>query len=366
MPKLTINLTKLGFNARSIVKLLEKRNISLMAVTKVVLGNVEIARALIKAGIKFMGDSRIDNIKNMKINGINAKFSLIRVPSLREIPDVVKYADYSVNSELETIKMLSIEAQKQEKIHSIILMIDMGDLREGIDPSSVDLFVSEILKMENIRLAGIGTNLKCFGGVIPTKQNMDKLSEIAKEIQNKFNIDLELVSGGNSANFNWLLSNQNCSAINNLRIGETLFFGKETINFKQISNLYTDVVKLSAEIIEIKRRNTIPNGIIVSNAFGEIIESNQNEDNIHNIKSSKRNQALLNIGRQDVVPEGLKPLQENIKVLGASSDYLIIDILDNSFKIGQTLDFGLNYEALLRAMTSPYIEKEYTTSIQMV
>jgi predicted amino acid racemase len=192
---------------------------------------------------------------------------------------------------------------------------------------------------------------------------MDKLSEIAKKIQNKFGIELELVSGGNSANFNWLLSNQNCGAINNLRIGETLFFGKETINFEQISNLYTDVVKLSAEIIEIKRRNTVPNGIIVSNAFGEIIDSNQNKNNNHNIQSSKRNQVLLNIGRQDIVPDGLKPMQKNIKILGASSDYLIIDILDNNFKIGQTLDFELNYEAFLRAMTSPYIKKEYTTNI---
>ena len=160
MAKLTINLKKLIFNTRSVRKLLNERNISLMAVTKVVLGNMEVARALISAGVKYIGDSRIINIKNMKINGINAKFTLIRVPSLGEIPDVIRYADYSVNSEIETIKILSFEAKKQKKIHSIILMIDMGDLREGIDPSTVDMFVSKILKMENIRLAGIGTNLK--------------------------------------------------------------------------------------------------------------------------------------------------------------------------------------------------------------
>lgn len=362
MPKLTINLTKLGFNARSIVKLLEKRNISLMAVTKVVLGNVEIARALIDAGIKYIGDSRINNIKNMKTNGINAKFTLIRVPSLREIPDIIKYADYSVNSELETIKILSFEAQKQKKIHSIILMIDMGDLREGIDPSSVDLFVSEILKMENIRLAGIGTNLKCFGGVIPTKQNMEEFSQIAISIQKKFGINLELVTGGNSANFNWLMSNENYGAINNLRIGETLFFGKETINFEQISNLYTDVVKLSAEIIEIKQRNTKPRGIIVSNAFGEIIDSSQNLDKNQDIISSIRRQALLDIGRQDIVPERLKPTMK-IEILGASSDYLIVDLLDTNLKIGQNIYFDLNYEVLLRAMTSPYIDKEYVKNV---
>jgi len=361
MPILEINLTKIQHNAKVIKNILARRNISIIGVNKVTQGNPLIAKSLVQGGIEYIGDSRITNIIKMKENGVNAQFVLIRVPSHSEIPLVIEHSDYSVNSELETIKLLANEAKKREKVHNIILMIDMGDNREGIDPSNLELFVKEILNLKNLRLSGIGTNMKCFRGIIPTEENMEQLSNYAKNIKEKFNIDLKFVSGGNSANYKWCISNKNLGAINNLRIGEAIFLGRETINFDPIPNLYSDVFKLTAEIVELKKRTINYQGEFVSNAFGEPVKNFQINDKNGEGKIQKnktRVQALIDLGRQDTAINGLTPM-ENIKILGASSDYLVVEIIDNDLYIGQKMHFNLNYEALLRAIGSPYISKKY-------
>lgn len=354
MPEIEINLKKIRHNAKALKSLLNEHNFSIIGVTKVVLGNPFIAEVLVQAGIEYLGDSRIQNIIRMKKSKIKAKFFLIRVPSKSEIPLVVQYADYSLNSELKIIKMLSKEALKLNKVHDIILMVDMGDLREGINPSKINHYIQEIISLKGIKIEGIGTNLKCFGGIIPTTENMKKFSNIAEEIERNFGIKLKFISGGNSANINWLISCEDLGKINNLRIGEALFLGHETINFQPLPDLYTDAFKLTAEIVELKQRSLKPQGIAVSNAFGEKIQ----EKSLFIKEGTEfRTQALLNLGRQDIVVKGLKPI-EKIKVLGASSDYLIVELIEKDFQIDKKLHFNLNYEALLKAMTSPYISQK--------
>jgi predicted amino acid racemase len=359
MPTLEINLMKIQHNAKILKNLLSERNFSIIGINKVSQGDPLISKSLTQGGIEYIGDSRITNIIKMKENGVEAQFVLIRVPSHSEIPFIIEYADYSVNTELETIKLLANEAIKQEKIHKIILMIEMGDLREGIDPSNLEFYVKEILSLKNIKLCGIGTNMKCFRGIIPTDENMEKLSHYAKDIEEKFDLDLRFVSGGNSANYKWFISNKNHGAINNLRIGEAIFLGRETINFNPIPKLYTDVFKLTAEIVELKTRTSNSQGEIVSNAFGEPVRDFQMSDN--NEKGTVRTmriQALLDLGRVDIAINGLIPM-ENIKILGGTSDYLVVEVNGNNFHIGQKINFNLNYEALLRVMASPYITKKY-------
>ncbi len=361
MPTLEINTKKIQHNAKILKNLFAERNISIIGINKVTQGNQIIAKSLVKGGIEYIGDSRIINIKKMKENGVDAQFVLIRVPSQSEIPLIIEYADFSVNSELKTIKLLANEAKKQEKIHNIILMIEMGDCREGIDPSNLEFLVQEILLLKNINLSGIGTNMKCFRGIIPTSKNMKELSNYAKFIKERFGLDLTFVSGGNSANYKWFKSTNNLGAVNNLRIGEAIFLGRETINFDSIPNLYRDIFKLTAEIIELKKRTLNNNGEFVSNAFGEPVQDFQKKDKKREGKIKQNNvrtQALLDIGRQDTALNGLTPI-ENIKILGGSSDYLVVEVFDKDIHIGQQMNFNLNYEALLRAIASPYIAKKY-------
>lgn len=69
--------------------------------------------------------------------------------------------------------------------------------------------------------------------------------------------------------------------------------------------------------------------------------------------------ALLNVGREDIDVEGIRPHEPRFEVLGASSGYLILDVTPaaGSLRVGDELSFSVNYGALLAIMTSEYIEK---------
>jgi len=354
MPYLEINLKKIQFNAASLIQLFNIKDVSIIGITKVTMGNPTIAKVLVQAGIEYIGDSRIGNIIRMKNAGVNAKFVLIRNPALSEVPIIINYADVSLNTELITIKMLSEEALQQNKTHGIILMVEMGDLREGIMPKDLEFMVEQVLKLKGIELLGIGTNLKCFAGVIPDEKNMKEFSEIVEKIQEKFGIKLKFISGGNSANYNWIESTNDKGLINNLRIGTAILLGVGGTNESPIPNLHQDTFTFVAEIIELKKKPLYPKGTITTNAFGEP-SIFQNKDKFI---EGYRNHALINAGRQDTQEIGLTPL-ENVEIMSASSDYIIVDLKDNEFKIGDKLRFNVNYEALLGLMTSPFISKVF-------
>jgi predicted amino acid racemase len=250
--------------------------------------------------------------------------------------------------------MLSEEALKQNKKHGVILMVEMGDLREGIMPQDLDSVIEQVLELRGIDLLGIGTNLKCFAGVIPDEYNMTEFSEIAQKIQKKFDIEFQFISGGNSANYDWVSSTSEIGSINNLRIGTTILLGVDGIKEAPIPNFFQDTFTFVAEIVELKTKPIYPKGTITTNAFGEpSIFQGRNKFN-----EGYKKHALLNAGRQDIQEKGLFPM-DDIEILSASSDYIIVDLKDTNFKLGDELKFHLNYEALLAAMTSPYISKVF-------
>jgi predicted amino acid racemase len=348
-PRVEINLDKLIHNARKLTILYGSKGIQITAVTKGVCGNLRIANALLNRGIHSFGDSHIANIQKMREAGINAQFILIRSPMLSEVEQVVKFADVSFNSEMSVIKLLADQANKHGITHRIILMIELGDLREGILPSDLEFVVKEAIDMQGIKLAGIGTNLACFGGVKPTEAKMRELSTIACNLQRQFGINFEFVSGGNSANYQWFMSTPDVGLINHLRIGESILLGCDTLTREQIPGLYTDAFTLISEVIELKTKPSKPYGEIAQDAFGHI-PSFKDEGNMR--------RAILAIGKQDVDISTIKP-RRNVNVLGATSDHLILDTKGQNLEVGTEVQFDVGYSALLRAMMSPYVEKVY-------
>jgi len=348
MPRIGIDLWKIAHNAKILKELYGSKDIDAIGVTKVVCGDPVITKVLVISGISILADSRIANIVKMRNADIHVQFLLLRT-SLSLSESVVKYADISLNSEFSVIKELSKYAVKQNTTHKIILMVELGDLREGIMPSDLENTVKKVIKLKGIKLAGIGTNLACFGGIKPNDEKMNYLSSLAKDIEKKFDLVLEFVSGGNSANYNWFMSTKNVGKINNLRLGESIFLGRETLDRKPITGLFTDAFTLFAEVIESKIKPSLPYGDVGQDAFG-------NTPEFHDIGKMKR--ALLGVGLQDVLVSGLTPISD-INILGASSDHIIIDAKQSEIKVGDTVEFNLNYGALLSAMTSPYIIKIY-------
>ncbi|MFC1655833.1 alanine racemase [Patescibacteria group bacterium] len=345
MSEIRINLKKISENYLTLKTYLKAKKISVTPVVKVVAGDSRIVKIFEENDAETIGDSRIGNIKKFKEAGIKSKFVLLRIPSKSEIDEVVEFSDYSLNSSIEIISMIDKEAKKRKKQHGIILMIEMGDLREGVNPKKAIKISKKISKMNNVYLKGIGSNFSCYGGVIPSDQKMRTLSHLSKSFPN-----IDWISGGNSSSISWVRNAKNTYKINHLRLGESIMLGLETLQRKPISKLNLDAFVLTSEVIEFEEKNSIPDGEIAQNAFGEI-PIIKDEGLMY--------RAILDIGRQDIDSQGLTPLRKDIKVLGASSDHLIIKS-DSILKIGDKIKFIPNYSTLLRIMTSPYVKKSYT------
>lgn len=346
-PRLEIDLDKIFHNAHTLVQRLGCRGISVTGVTKATLGSADIANELLRAGVSSLGDSRIENIESMRHANVVSEMTLIRSPMITQVARVVEFADISFNTEIEVIRQLSVEARKAGRTHRVLLMVELGDLREGIMPDDLIQVVRETLCLPNIALEGIGTNLACRSGVSPGVNNMAKLTELACLVEATTGHSLKVVSGGNSANLTWALGGAATGRINNLRLGEAILLGRETLQRLPIPELHTDAITLIAEVIESKIKPSKPLGDIAQTAFG-IQRAGTDRGRVL--------QTILAVGRQDIDPEGLQAAQ-GIRICGASSDHLVLESTDHDLPIGAEVAFQLNYSALLRAMTSPFVGK---------
>ena len=348
-PNITIDLDKIEHNARTISALCGKYNIDVCGVSKVTCGMPQVAKAMLRGGVASIGESRMKNIHRLKANGVATAFTLLRIPPLSAAEDIVTSVDMSLNSELTVIQALSEAAFRRGLVHNIMIMVDLGDLREGIWPDDLLPMVREVVELPGIRIAGLGTNLSCYGGVKPTEENMNQLVEHACRIENAFGIKLRYISGGNSSSLNLIASGKMPRAVNHIRIGEGILLGRETVNRAPWPDTFQDAFLLQAEIIELKEKPSVPIGETGEDAFGHKQAF---------VDKGERDRAILNIGREDVVVEGMQPVDPTISILGASSDHLIVDVTETeNARLGNELAFYLNYGALLAAMTSEYVEK---------
>ena len=347
MPKISIDLQKIKENTRVLSNIFP--SMKLAGVTKGVCGDPHVAKAMMDGGAQQIADSRIINIKRMKQSGIDTHFLLLRSPMISMAGDVVRWADSSLVSDIDTIRSLGNAAVEQKKEHGIIVMIDLGDRREGVLPENVNNTVEKIIDVKGAFIEGIGTNLACYGGVIPTMEKMQKLSNVANELEEKFGFSLSVVSGGNSANIPLMMEKGHPERVNHMRLGESILLGVETVGRTPIPGASQDAFTVYGELVEVQRKPSVPDGKIGQDAFGGVPEF---EDR------GIINMGLLALGRQDMDPESLHPLEENIRILGANSDYTILE-LPAGKKTSEKLGFRPGYGTLLQAMTSPYVEKVY-------
>ena len=348
-PVLNIDLDKIEHNARIIVDLCASRGIGVHGVTKAVCGHPQVAGAMLRGGVIGIADSRLENIRRLREAGLAVPFMLLRLPSLSRIDEVLDCADMSLNSEPETLKALSDSALRHGKVHDVILMVDLGDLREGLWPDQVIDAAKTASRLKGINLRGIGTNLACFSGSVPTRNTMRRLVELAVDVERICGISLEWVSGLNSSGLNLLGEGGLPERLNHARIGEGILLGRETIHRTAWPDTYQDAFVLQAEVVELKTKPSAVKGEHCEDAFGDHPHFDNHGVILH---------ALINIGRQDVAIEGITP-REPMTMLGASSDYLGLDVsaLAGRIRLGDIVSFDLNYGALLAAMTSAYVEK---------
>ena len=356
-PLLEINLNKISDNTKYLVDICKEKGINIAGVIKGVNAQPQIVDVLVEGGCKYLASSRIEQLIGLKEKGIKKENMLIRMPMRHEIKEVIQHIDITLNSEVKTINLLEKECKKQNKEHKVILMMDLGDLREGF--FNKDELIDTALYIENnlkyIKLYGIGTNLSCYGSIKPSYENLNYLCEIAGEIEYKIGRKLDIISGGSTTTLPLVLDDKIPDKINNLRIGEALLVGRDLIDYwgYELNKMHKDTMILKAEIIEIKEKPTYPIGEMFLDAFG-------NKPTYEDKGIRKR--AILAVGKQDFVNDrDLVPLDEGIEIVGSSSDHLIVDIQNSqiNFQVGDIMSFGMFYSNALYLTSSKYVNKYY-------
>ncbi|WP_291378473.1 alanine/ornithine racemase family PLP-dependent enzyme [Demequina sp.] len=349
-PRIEIDLTAVEHNAHELVKALKRRNIGVTGVTKATLGSPEVAHAMMRGGVKRLADSRIENLEAMRDAGIRVPMTLLRAPAPEWADRAVACSQASMVSDLGIVTALSVAAGKRALIHGIILMVELGDLREGIMVADVLDAARVISRTRHVVLAGIGTNLACRSGVVPGDDQMQELSALATTIGSKFGVPTPLVSGGNSANLAWALGKDRVGAINDLRLGESILLGLDPLTRKPVPGLRQDAFTVVAPVIESLVKPTAPWGLRGQAAFGKPDAARSRGTIV---------QTIVALGRQDVDPDGLTP-PVGMSILASSSDHLVLET-PGRLAAGSELRFTPDYSALLRAMTSPFVPERLLT-----
>lgn len=344
---------RLQHNFKFLNKLFSDNKIVWGIVTKLLCGNKPYLKQIMDLGIRQICDSRVSNLKAIKNLDPGIETVYIKPPAKRAASSVVRYADISLNTELFTIRLLNDEALKQGKIHKIIIMIEMGDLREGVLGDNLIEFYGKVFELPNIEVIGIGTNLNCLYGIMPSQDKLIQLGLYKQLIEARFNRRIRFVSGGSSVTIPLIVKGILPASVDHFRVGESLFFGKDLFTGKLIKGMKNDIFRLHAEIIELTEKPIVPRGELGQNVAGETFEFRDEDLG----KTSYR--AIVDIGLLDINTDDLRPVDKKVSISGASSDMLVIDLGDKkpSYRVGDLIEFKLNYMGTLHLMNSDYVDK---------
>lgn len=357
-PVMDVNLDAIRNNARIISSLCAENGISVAGIIKFSDGDLQIAEAYRDGGCAQLGVSRARHLQALKAAFPRTETLLTRSPVRKDLEACARYADLSLHADRDVLKALNEEAGKWGTCPGIILMLDVGDLREGVDNIPELVALAELCEsLPNLRLRGVGTNHACMNGVLPTYENLSFLVEGAETVEAAIGRRLDIISGGSSINLLLLRGgiSQMPARINHLRIGGSI---ANPMNIRMnrgvtFPGLREDTMYLTAEIVEIHEKASAPRGQSTKNWAGETV--NQTD-------KGRRLRAILALGSQDVGDaSALLPMDDGVEMIGCSSDHTIVDVTDSgkNWRSGDTMTFKVRYANMLYAFTGGHVQVAY-------
>lgn len=353
MAELIIDTEKIRENISYLGNYLDQNCISWSLITKVFSGDESFTKHVftkeISKTIKSIGDSRLLSLKKLSEYFPNAETIYIKPAAQAFADQIVACANISLNTSLSTIKALNKAAKKDDLIHKVILMVELGDMREGIYSDKILDLYENTLSLSNIKTIGIGTNLGCLCGVEPTNERLIQLSALKDSISKKFNREIAILSGGTSITLPLIENGTLPTDINHFRIGEAAFLGIIPEHNVQFKNLHTDAFSFYANIIELEEKNITPECSV-----GDTSSS-----------TTKSYRAILDFGLLDADRNDIAT-EDDIMFVGATSDMSVIDLGTNKttsgeqkYKVGDRIKFHPNYMGISRLLNSKFINKVY-------
>ncbi|WP_372803167.1 alanine racemase [Paracoccus seriniphilus] len=350
-PRIEIDLFKIRQNTRLLVDRLAARGIAVAGVTKAVCGDPAIARAMLGGGVSGLADARISNVKRMRDAGVTAPITMIRSAMPSETGDIVRYCSASYHTDAGVMAQISAAALRQGRVHDIILMVEMGDMRDGIMPKDVADTAALIGEMPGVALRGIGANFACFGSIAPDATTMAVFSGLADDIETACGFYPQTVSGGGSANLTWALAAGTKGRVNELRLGEAILLGLDPVSGDPITGLHNDAFTLVAEVIEtISKPRPAPLHLVDPVLMA-----------LHGMSDGDvPSRSVFAIGMQDTDIGGLT-FPSRLTLIGATSDHMVVEASGKAMRAGDEIRCPMNYTALMRAMNAGDVERVYVS-----
>lgn len=357
MAQLTIDLSRIRDNIDALLRACAGHGVDVAGIVKPCQDFDPIVEVYnTHSGLSCLGISKVG--AGRRLDGqVDKPLLLTCVPRPDHVDDVVRYCDVSLNSELETIERLADACDRLGRSHAVLLMVEVGDLREGVLPDDVVPLAARILEMgeRGLRFAGIGANYGCVNGVLPNAANMALMETLAGRLAEDLGVRPETVSLGGSVVLDWMDRYGLPPCVNQIRIGEPILLGTLSGAEQRYRDLHRDALAFEATVVEVKRKPSYPAGEKTGDAFGV---RHEREDR------GIRTRALLDFGVVDTDPASLRVTVPGLTMITSNSDYTVVDTTDcaHSYRVGDTISFGLKYKSMLQCFTNGLLQKEIRSS----
>ena len=345
-----IDLAKLDHNVAVIQEICRHAGVQAVWVTKGCHSHPAVVDLLASRGAAVLGEVYADNLRRIR-DGFAGELLMIQPPSHHQLDAALAFADTLLVSSVDNAAALARAARRAGRRPRLILMVDVGNLREGVLPDAVAGVVTRILELPHVDLIGLGTSVGCFGGYLANERDLQRLVHVAATVSAATGHHFRTLSAGSGTMLLELAAAGSMPPeINQLRIGAAFLVGDQPPTGRPLPALHQDAFLMRGEILELARKPSLPQAPTGSDAFGRTVAF---ED------LGERNRALLDFGMTDVDVYALTPRSAGVRVLGATSNYTICDVTEcpECLRVGSHLDFRMAYSAMARAMASVHTPK---------
>lgn len=347
-PTLTIDLDAVAENTRRLAASLGDR-FSLCGVTKCLDGEPLVGQALLAGGCAGLADSRLPALERLAAAGLGP-LTLIRAPQMEELERTVRVADRVLLCDPAAARVLGEHAGRRASGRpvGILLTVDLGDRREGVLPEEAPAAARAIAALPGVHLAGVSVNFACLSGQLPTQVLFHQAEDVLAGVAELCAAEPVLSLGGTCVVQH--LDGYVPRFATEIRSGGGPLYGYDFVSGAGIAGLERTDPVLTAVVLECRRKPPAPQGAGGLDAFGHVPDAClPGEDAWY---------AMLAVGRRDMEPQGLRPLLPGAYLAGATSDVSVL-ISPEPLRPGDEVEFAIDYDALVRAVTSPFVAVEY-------
>ena len=348
LPELTVDLDAIGENTRRLATRLLADGFTLVGVTKALDGEPSVGQEMLEAGCAGLADSRMASLVQLAAHAL-APLTLIRAPRRDELADVAAVADRVLLSDVETARALGGYASGGPI--DVLLTVDLGDRREGVLSSTAPSVAAQLSRLPGIQLAGISVNFACLSGHLPSRALFRQAEDILASIADECAAEPLLSLGGTCVLQH--LDGFRPRFATEIRCGGGLLYGYDFVNMASIEGVYRTDPVLTAAVLECYCKPPAPPCRSGFDAFGHVPEVE--------LPTSPAYYSLLDLGHRDCAPRGLRPLIPGAYIAGATSDVSVL-ITETLLRPGDVVSFAVDYDALVRAATSPFVTRTFIRS----